>query len=67
MAMKAPEQKPHSVVVDRYVAAGRTGVSAGGGYFDWSRRTPDALFAERDRKLLALKRALREIGPIRGN
>jgi len=67
MAMKAPEQKPHSVVLGSLMATGRTGVLAGGGYFDWSRRTPDALFAERDRKLLALKRALREIGPIRGN
>ena len=42
------------------------GVLAGGGYFDWSGRTPDVLFAERDRKLLALERAVREIGTMRG-
>jgi 3-hydroxybutyryl-CoA dehydrogenase len=64
---RAPEQKPHSVVLDSLIAAGRTGVSTGCGYFDWSGRSPDALFAERDRKLLALKRALREIGPIHGH
>jgi 3-hydroxybutyryl-CoA dehydrogenase len=61
-----PEQKTHSTVLDALVAAGRTGVLAGGGYFDWSGRDPAALFAERDRKLLALKQALRGIGPLQG-
>ena len=61
-----PAQQTHSAVLDASVAARRTGVLAGGGYFDWSGRSPDALFAERDRKLLALKRAVREIGTMRG-
>jgi 3-hydroxybutyryl-CoA dehydrogenase len=61
-----PAQKTHSKVLDALVAAGRTGVLAGSGYFDWGGRDPDALFAQRDRKLLALKRALREIGAMQG-
>jgi 3-hydroxybutyryl-CoA dehydrogenase len=63
---RPPVQQTHSTVLDALVAAGRTGVLAGGGYFDWSGRSPDMLFAQRDRKLLALKRALREIGTMRG-
>jgi 3-hydroxybutyryl-CoA dehydrogenase len=61
-----PAQQTHSTVLDALIAAGRTGVLAGGGYFDRSGRCPGALFAERDRKLLALKRAVREIGTMRG-
>jgi len=61
-----PEVKGNSPTVDRLVAEGRTGVMAGKGYFDWGGRTPDELFRERDRKLLALKRALREIGHMEG-
>jgi 3-hydroxybutyryl-CoA dehydrogenase len=41
-------------------------VQAGRGYFDWGGRSPEELFRERDRKLLALKRALRDIGPLQG-
>ena len=37
------------------------------GYFDWGDRSPEELFRERDRKLLALKRALREIKTDGGN
>jgi len=61
-----PQQKTHSPVLDALVGAGRTGVLAGAGYFDWRDRDPAALFAERDRKLLALKQALRRIGTMRG-
>jgi 3-hydroxybutyryl-CoA dehydrogenase len=61
-----PAQQTHSTVLDALIAAGRTGVLAGGGYFDRSGRCPGALFAERDRKLLALKRGVREIGTMRG-
>jgi 3-hydroxybutyryl-CoA dehydrogenase len=61
-----PQQKKHSTVLDALIAAGRTGVLAGGGYFDWRGSNPAALFAERDRKLLALKQALRRIGTMRG-
>jgi 3-hydroxybutyryl-CoA dehydrogenase len=65
-AYRPPEQKAHSTVLDGLVAAGRTGVLAGGGYFDWSGHSPAELFAARDRKLLALKRALRDIGSLQG-
>ncbi|MCW3475363.1 3-hydroxyacyl-CoA dehydrogenase family protein [Limobrevibacterium gyesilva] len=61
-----PDVKGHSPTVDRLVADGRTGVMSGKGYFDWGGRSPDELFRERDRKLLALKRALREIGHMEG-
>jgi len=55
---------PHgrSEALDKLIAEGRTGVMSGKGYFDWGTRSPDELFRERDRKLLALKRALRDIG-----
>jgi 3-hydroxyacyl-CoA dehydrogenase len=52
--------------LDGLIAEGRTGVMAGEGYFDWGDRTPAELFRERDRELLALKQALRAIGPMEG-
>jgi 3-hydroxybutyryl-CoA dehydrogenase len=61
-----PESRAHSETLDTLIAAGRTGVMAGRGYFDWGGRAPADLFRERDRKLLALKRALRDIGPMEG-
>ncbi len=61
-----PVPRGHSETLDKLVAEGRTGVMAGRGYFDWGGRTPEELFRERDRKLLALKRALREIKPMEG-
>lgn len=61
-----PEPRAHSETLDTLIAAGRTGVMAGRGYFDWGGRAPADLFRERDRKLLALKRALRDIGPMEG-
>ena len=54
--------RQRSPMLDKLVAEGRTGVLSGRGYFDWSDRDPAALFAERDRKLLALKQALRALG-----
>jgi 3-hydroxybutyryl-CoA dehydrogenase len=62
-----PQPTGRSESVDELVAAGRTGVMAGKGFFDWGGRSPSDLFRERDRKLLALKKALREIGPLVGN
>ncbi len=53
-----------STTLNRMIAKGRMGVTAGRGYFDWGGRSPEQLFGERDRKLLALKRALRAIGPM---
>lgn len=61
-----PEPKGHSEYLDKLIAEGRTGVMAGKGYFDWGDRSPEELFRERDRKLLALKQALRKIGPMEG-
>jgi 3-hydroxybutyryl-CoA dehydrogenase len=61
-----PEVRGASETLDKLIAEGRTGVMSGKGYFDWGGRSPEELFRERDRKLLALKRALRAIGPMEG-
>lgn len=61
-----PQPRDHSETLDKLIAEGRTGVMAGKGYFDWGDRSPEDLFRERDRKLLALKQALRKIGPMEG-
>jgi 3-hydroxybutyryl-CoA dehydrogenase len=61
-----PEPRGESETLDALIAEGRTGVMAGKGYFDWGGRSPEELFRERDRKLLALKQALRAIGPMEG-
>ncbi len=61
-----PPVRGHSETLDKLVEQGRTGVIAGRGYFDWGGRSPEELFRERDRKLLALKRAMREIGRMQG-
>jgi len=61
-----PTPRDHSETLDKLVSEGRTGVMAGRGYFDWGGRAPEELFRERDRKLLALKRALRDIKPMEG-
>ncbi|WP_431281947.1 3-hydroxyacyl-CoA dehydrogenase family protein [Humitalea sp. 24SJ18S-53] len=62
----APPRKDHSPALDTLLAAGRTGVRAGAGWYDWSSRSPEEWFQDRDRRLLALKRALREIGSLTG-
>ena len=61
-----PEPRGYSEALDKLIADGRTGVMSGKGYFDWGDRSPEELFRERDRKLLALKQALRKIGPMEG-
>ena len=61
-----PQPKGYSETLDKLIADGRTGVMSGKGYFDWGDRSPEELFRERDRKLLALKQALRKIGPMEG-
>jgi 3-hydroxybutyryl-CoA dehydrogenase len=61
-----PVPEGRSETLDALIAQGRTGVMAGKGYFDWGDRSPEELFRERDRKLLALKQALRAIGPMEG-
>jgi 3-hydroxybutyryl-CoA dehydrogenase len=61
-----PVPRENSETLDALIADGRTGVMAGKGYFDWGGRGPEELFRQRDRKLLALKQALRAIGPMEG-
>jgi 3-hydroxybutyryl-CoA dehydrogenase len=61
-----PAPRDHSETLDALIGEGRTGVMAGKGYFDWGDRSPEELFRERDRKLLALKQAWRAIGPMEG-
>jgi 3-hydroxybutyryl-CoA dehydrogenase len=61
-----PEPKGRSAYLDRLIEEGRTGVMAGKGYFDWGDHPAEELLQERDRKLLALKQALRAIGPMEG-
>lgn len=67
LANKTWEPAPvtgRSPTVDRLIAEGRTGVMAGKGFFDYTGRSPDELFRERDRRLLSLKRHLRKLGDI---
>jgi 3-hydroxybutyryl-CoA dehydrogenase len=52
--------------LEKLLAAGRTGVMAGKGFFDWGGRSPEELFRERDRRLLALKQAMRANPPMTG-
>lgn len=52
--------------LEKLLAEGRTGVMAGKGFFDWGGKSPEELFRVRDEKLLALKRALRDIKPMEG-
>lgn len=61
-----PVPRGNSETLDKLIADGSTGVMSGKGYFDWGDRSPEDLFRERDRKLLALKQALRKIGPMEG-
>jgi 3-hydroxybutyryl-CoA dehydrogenase len=61
-----PEPKARCRTLDRLLAQGRTGVLAGRGFFDYGGRPAVELFRERDRKLLALKRAWRAIEEGRG-
>ena len=60
-----PVPKGGSPVLDALIEQGRTGVLAGAGYYDWP-GDPAALFEARDRRLMALKQAMREIGTMAG-
>ena len=67
LANKTWEPAPitgRSKTVDKLMAEGRSGVMVGKGFFDYAGRSPDDLFRERDRRLLSLKRHLRELGDI---
>ncbi|MFM2150832.1 MAG: hypothetical protein RLZZ187_3138 [Pseudomonadota bacterium] len=61
-----PEPRLKSETLDKLIAEGRTGVMAGAGYYDWDTDTRK-LFAARDRRLLALKQALRQVGTMAGS
>jgi 3-hydroxybutyryl-CoA dehydrogenase len=61
-----PPPRDNSDTLDRLIAAGRTGVMAGAGYYDWHKDTAK-LMAARDRRLMALKKAMREIGTMAGS
>jgi 3-hydroxybutyryl-CoA dehydrogenase len=58
---RPPPSTDHYEILDRLIAEGRTGVLAGRGFFDYGGRPPDELLADRDRRLIALKRAATEI------
>ena len=60
-----PPPRRKSATLDALVEQGRTGVLAGGGYYDWP-GDPAALFQDRDRRLIALKQAMRRIGTMAG-
>ena len=51
-----------SDTLERLLAAGREGVMAGAGFYDYGGKDPTELFRERDRKLLELRRTMRELG-----
>ncbi|MDV4145283.1 3-hydroxyacyl-CoA dehydrogenase family protein [Shimia sp. FJ5] len=50
-----PENTGETPVLDRLIAAGRSGVRAGAGFFDYGDAPVETLFHERDLKLLRLK------------
>lgn len=56
-----PANMLHSPTLDRLIAAGRTGVRAGAGFYDYGDASADALFRERDLKLLKLKAQLKDL------
>jgi 3-hydroxybutyryl-CoA dehydrogenase len=59
-----PQGLNRSQVLDEHVTTGRTGVMAGRGFFDYRGRSAEALFRERDLKLLALKKFLVQLGDL---
>ncbi|HYF09036.1 MAG TPA: 3-hydroxyacyl-CoA dehydrogenase family protein, partial [Acetobacteraceae bacterium] len=61
-----PPVRGKSETLDALIEQGKTGVMSGAGFYDWGGKDPAALFEERDRKLIALKAALRKIGRMAG-
>jgi len=60
-----PPPRRQSPTLDALVGEGRSGVLAGAGYYDWP-GDPAALFEARDKRLIALKQAMRRIGTMAG-
>lgn len=56
-----PENKGGSETLSRLIDAGRTGVRAGAGFYDYGDASPEELFRTRDIKLLKLKQAVKAI------
>jgi 3-hydroxybutyryl-CoA dehydrogenase len=61
-----PRPNGYCETLDALLPKGRDGLMSGKGFFDWEGRSPKELFRERDRKLIALKRAMRDIGTVEG-
>jgi 3-hydroxybutyryl-CoA dehydrogenase len=59
-----PPMRGNCAAIDRLIAAGRTGVMAGKGFYDYGSASPETLFRERDRKILRLKKLLQEMGEM---
>lgn len=52
---RPPENTGETPVLDRLIAAGRTGVQAGAGFYDYGDTPAEELFHDRDLRLLRLK------------
>jgi len=59
-----PQGLERSRTLDELIKIGRTGVTAGKGFFDYGGRSAEVLFRERDLKLLALQKFLAQLGEI---
>lgn len=59
-----PPPLGHSATLDLLLAAGRSGAMSGRGYYDWGEAKPEELFRARDRKLIAIRRAMRAAGSM---
>ena len=62
----AGQGRTQSDTMDALCEEGRTGVMAGNGFLDRGDRSPAELFRDRDRRLLALKKAMKEVGRMEG-
>jgi len=61
---KIPPQRTRSETVDRLVSQERLGVKTGGGFYEYSGRSPEEIMKERDCKLIKLKKFLTEMGEL---
>jgi 3-hydroxybutyryl-CoA dehydrogenase len=59
-----PQGFDRSQMLDEHIKMGRTGVMAGKGFFDYRGRSAEALFRERDLRLIALKKFLVQLGDL---
>jgi 3-hydroxybutyryl-CoA dehydrogenase len=59
-----PQGLGRSQTLDELIKMDRTGVMAGKGFFDYHGRSAEALFRERDLKLLTLQKFLRQLGDL---